>query len=50
MLAMKCIRKLMLVTMELIVAIIIEVNGIEPTPFSLGPTSLPISLHVSQLD
>jgi hypothetical protein len=50
MMAMKCIQKLVLVMMELILAIIIEVNGIESTPFSLGPTSLPISLHVFQLD
>lgn len=50
MMARKCIQKLMLVMMELIVLIIIKVNGNDATPFSLDPTSLPISLHVFQLD
>lgn len=40
----------MLVMMELIILIIIEVNGNDPTPFSLDPTSIPISLHVFQFD
>lgn len=50
MMAGKCIRKLMLIMIELIVLIIIEVKGNNPTPPSLGPTSFPISLHVFQLD
>jgi hypothetical protein len=35
---------------ELIVLIIIEVHGNNPTPFSPSHTSLPIGLHTFQLD
>jgi len=48
--AMKCIKKLMLVMIELIVLIIIEVHGNNPTPFSPSHTSLPIGVHAFQLD
>jgi hypothetical protein len=46
----KCIQKLMLIMIELIVLLIIEVNGNNPTPFSLGPAPFPTGLHVFLLD
>lgn len=50
--AEKCMRKLMLVMMELIILTILEVHANDPTllSLSLAPTPLPTSIHNFQLD
>jgi len=44
--ARKCIKKLILMMIELIILVIIEVHSLNRTPFSpIHPSSLPTSLH-----
>jgi hypothetical protein len=46
----KCMIKLMLVMMKLIIPIILKVHANDLTPLSYASTSLPTSLHPFQLD
>jgi hypothetical protein len=50
MMAMKCIKKLMLVMMELVIFIIVELHGSDPIHFSHNPAPVPTSLHAFQND
>jgi hypothetical protein len=50
MMAIKCTKKLMLVMMELVILIIIELHGNDPTHISLNPAPAPTSLHASQVN
>jgi hypothetical protein len=50
MMAMKCIKKLRLVIVELVILIIIELHGSDPTHFSYNPVPVPTSLDAFQID